>query len=116
MGTLVEHSGKRVRFNPIVEVKEFVVDLDSYTGIMVLDHRGFMLTSSHDKSAVYSSYKLPKQCDIHNDTNMSLSESSDINMALYAGPLIKPNKNTGMSYILEGEENLPVTKQTSPAI
>ena len=67
--TLVEHSGKRARFNPRVEVEEFVVGSDGYTGTMVLDHKGSRLTSSHDKSTNYLSYKLFKLCDIHKHTN-----------------------------------------------
>ena len=54
IGALVEHSGKHVRFNPRVKVKEFVVDPDGYTSTMVLDHKGSKLTSFHVKSAVYS--------------------------------------------------------------
>ena len=71
MGTLVEHSGKHVRFNPRVKAKEFVVKPDGYTGTMVLDHKGSRLTLSHNESAVYSLYKLSKQCDIHKPTNAS---------------------------------------------
>ena len=33
-------------------------------------------------------------------------------MALCTGPMIKPNKNKGMSCILEGDKNSPFTKLT----
>ena len=82
MGTLVQHPGKCVSFNPRVKVKEYEVEPDGYTSTMVLDHKGSRLTLSHDELSVYSSYKLSKQHSIHKDTTESFSESSYINMAL----------------------------------
>ena len=92
MVTLVEHPWKRVGFNPRLKVKEYVVRPDGYTIMMVLDHKGSRLTLSHDKSAVYLSYKLSKQRDIHNNTNVLFSESPAIDMTLCTGPLNKPNR------------------------
>ena len=111
MSILVEYpEKKRVRFNPRVEMKEYVIEPNDYAGTTALGHRGSRLTSSHNKSVVCKSYKLSNQLHTiyhSKEIQASFSESSDIDMALCVGPLNKPNKNKGMSCILEEKCTLP---------